>query len=72
MSTKIRSISWNSPFNDDVNGTRLPVAKFLVPEWGEIVDPGIGLLHLPARLHRLAGRYDKSYGGVDYIPPVRD
>jgi hypothetical protein len=34
-------------------------AKFLVPDWGDIVDSGIGLSYRPARLHRLAGRYDK-------------
>jgi hypothetical protein len=31
-----------------------PVAKFLVPEWGDIVDSGIGLLHRPDRLHTQA------------------
>ncbi len=35
-----------------------PVAKFLVHDWGDIVDSGIGLSYRPARLHRLAGRYD--------------
>ncbi len=35
-----------------------PVAKFLVPDWGDIVDSsGIGLFR-PARLHRLAVRYN--------------
>ncbi len=33
-------------------------AKFLVPDWGKIVDYGIRLSYRPARLHRLAGRYD--------------
>jgi hypothetical protein len=37
----------------------LPAAKFIVPDWGDKVDSGIGLLFRgPARLHRLAGRYD--------------
>ncbi len=35
------------------------VAKFVVPDWRDIVDSGMGLLsYRPARLHRLAGRYD--------------
>ncbi len=34
-------------------------AKFLVPDCGDIVPPtGMGLSYRPARLHRLAGRYD--------------
>ncbi len=32
--------------------------KFLVPDWGNIVDSGIGLFYRPARLHSLAGRYN--------------
>jgi hypothetical protein len=35
-----------------------PVAKFLVPDWGDKVDSGIGLSFRSARLHRLAGRYN--------------
>ncbi len=35
-----------------------PVAKFLVPDWGEIVDSGIRLSFRPARLHRQAGWCD--------------
>jgi hypothetical protein len=34
------------------------VAKFIVPDWGDKVDSGIGYPHQPARLHRLAGRND--------------
>jgi hypothetical protein len=34
-----------------------PVAKFIVPDWVEKVDFGIGLSYRPARLHRLAGWY---------------
>jgi hypothetical protein len=33
-------------------------SKFLGPYWGDIVDSGIGYSYRPARLHRLAGRYD--------------
>ncbi len=32
-----------------------PVAKFIVPDWGDKVDYGIGFSYRPARLHRLAG-----------------
>jgi hypothetical protein len=39
-------------------------AQFIVPDWEDKVDYGIGLLCLPARLHRLAGRYDNP----DFIP----
>jgi hypothetical protein len=42
-----------------------PVAKFLVPERGNIVDCGIGLLHRPASL---CGPVKQPYSGVDYIP----
>jgi hypothetical protein len=34
------------------------VSKFIVPDWGNKVNSGIGLSYRPARLHRLAGRYD--------------
>jgi hypothetical protein len=37
-----------------------PVAKFLVPDWEDKVNSGIGLSCRPARLHRLAGRYNNS------------
>jgi hypothetical protein len=36
------------------------VANFLVPDWGDKVDSGIGLSYGTARLHRLAGRYDNA------------
>ncbi len=35
-----------------------PVAKFFVPDWGDIVDSGIGLSYQLARIHRLAARND--------------
>ncbi len=39
------------------------VAKFIVPDWGDKVDSGIGLSFRPAtaRLHWLAGRYDNPF-----------
>jgi hypothetical protein len=45
-----------------------PVAKFIVPDWGDIVDSGIGFSYRPAGLCSLAGRYVR----VDFIPPVID
>jgi hypothetical protein len=38
-----------------------PLAKFFVPDWGEIVDSGIGLPYRPAKLHRLAGNAPGMY-----------
>ncbi len=46
----------------------ISVAKFIVPDWGDKVDSGIGLSYLPTRLHRLAGRYTTPYAGVKYSP----
>jgi hypothetical protein len=43
------------------------VATFLVPDWGDKVNSGIGLSYRPAMLHRLAGRYDNPMP-VNYIP----
>ncbi len=36
----------------------LTVAKFIVPDVGDKVNSGVGLSYRPARLRRLAGRYD--------------
>jgi hypothetical protein len=35
-----------------------PEAQFIVPDWGNKVDYGIGLSYRPVRLHTLAVRYD--------------
>jgi hypothetical protein len=35
---------------------KYPEANFLVPDWEDIA--GIGLSYMPARLHRMTGRYD--------------
>jgi hypothetical protein len=43
--------------------------QILSPRVGDIVDYGMGLLYRPARLHRLAGRYNNPYAIVDYIQP---
>ncbi len=43
------------------------VDKFVVPDWGDKVDSGMG----PARLHMLAGRYDNPMPDQLY-PTVRD
>ncbi len=42
-----------------------PVAKFLVPDWGDKVDFGI---NWPARLHGLAGRYDNPMPESNIFP----
>jgi hypothetical protein len=42
-----------------------PVVKFMVPDWGDKLDPGIGLSYRPDRIH--IGRYD-NLAGVNYIP----
>jgi len=48
-----------------------PKAQFLVPDWGDKIDYGIGLSYRPPRLHRLAGRYDNPMP-YSTFPPVRD
>jgi hypothetical protein len=45
-----------------------PVAKFIVPDWGDKVDSGIGLSYRPARIHRLTGRYDNPMPEANFIP----
>jgi hypothetical protein len=45
-----------------------PVTKFIVSDFGDKVDSGTGLSYLPARLLRLAGRFDNPYAGVNYAP----
>ncbi len=47
------------------------VSKFIVLDWGDEVNTDIGLSYRPARLHRLAGRYDNPMP-ESTIPPVRD
>jgi hypothetical protein len=42
-----------------------PDAKFVVPDWGDIVDSDIGLSCRSDRLHRLAGRYDNQPQDVE-------
>jgi hypothetical protein len=46
-----------------------PVAKFIVPDWGDKVDSGIGLSYGAAKLHRLAGRYDNPLPESTIINP---
>ncbi len=49
-----------------------PVAKFIVPDWGDKTNSGIDLLYRPARLHRLASRYDNTVPESTIYPPFRD
>jgi hypothetical protein len=44
------------------------VAKFLVPDWGDTVDSGIGLSYRPARLHRMSGWYDNTMPEASVSP----
>ncbi len=44
----------------EMEGVTKPVAKFIVLDRGDTVDFGTGLSYQPARLHRLAGRYDNN------------
>jgi hypothetical protein len=44
-----------------------PLAKFIVPDWENIVDSVIGFSYRPVRLYRMAGRYDNPMP-VNYIP----
>ncbi len=46
------------------------VAKFIVRAWGYKVDSGIGFSYRPARLCRLAGRYDNPAESTLF--PFRD
>ncbi len=41
-----------------VNPVCNPEAKFIFPDWEDIVDSVIGLSYRPVRLYRLSGRYD--------------
>jgi hypothetical protein len=45
--------------------------QFIVPDWGDKVEYGIGLSYRPARLSRLAVSYDTLCHGRLY-PPVQD
>ncbi len=46
--------------------------QFIVPDWGDKVDYGIGLSTGPSGyIHRLAGRYDNPMHSGLY-PPKRD
>jgi hypothetical protein len=47
------------------------VAKFIVPDWGDKVNSGKGLSYLPAKLHRLAGRYDNPMPKSTISPSQR-
>jgi hypothetical protein len=48
------------------------VSKFIVPDWGDKVNSGIGLSYWPARRNRPAGRYDNPIPESTISPPVRD
>ncbi len=50
---------------------RGPEAQFLKPDWGDIADSGIVSSYRPARLHRLAGRYENPMS-ESAISPSQD
>jgi hypothetical protein len=46
-----------------------PEAQFIVPDWGDKVDYGIGLLVVPTRQATQAGgQVREPYAIVDFIP----
>jgi hypothetical protein len=45
-----------------------PVAKFLVPDWGDIVDSSIGLSYWLASLCTPGGPVRQPYARVNCIP----
>jgi hypothetical protein len=45
-----------------------PVAKFIVPDWGDKVDSGIGLSYRPAKLHMVGRPVQQPYARVNYVP----
>jgi hypothetical protein len=45
-----------------------PEAKFSVPDWGELVESGIGLSYRLANLCMPGGPVQQPYARVDYIP----
>jgi len=48
------------------------VAKFIVLDQGDKINPGIGLSYRPARLHRLGGQYDNPMPeSTTYIPQAK-
>jgi hypothetical protein len=52
--------------------TSTTAAEFLVPDWGDKVNSGIGFSYRPAGLHRLAGRYDNPMPELTISPQVSD
>ncbi len=51
-----------------------PEAQFIVPDWGDKVDHGIGLSYRHVRLQKAACQYDNPMQYVWYVdfPPIRD
>ncbi len=48
-----------------------PVAEFIVSDWGDKINPGIGFSYRPARIHRMAGRYDNPVPELIRSPSQR-
>ncbi len=53
-----------------------PAAKFVVPEWGKIVDSGIGVSCRPGCRTGLPAictvTWREPFAGINFIPTVRD
>ncbi len=58
-------VLWSAPCDYYMKRT---IAKFRVPDWGNIVDSGIGLSYRPAILGSLAGRYDNTMPELNLSP----
>ncbi len=46
--------------------------QFIVPDYGDKVDYGIGLSYWLVRLHRLEGRFDNAICHSQLYPPAKD
>ncbi len=49
-------------------GCFLPETKFVVPDWGDIVDSGIGLSYRSKASTQADGPVGQPYAGVNYMP----
>jgi hypothetical protein len=59
-------------FNILNNSELNALAKFIVTEWGDTVDSGIGFSYRPASPMLPGGPVQQPYAGVNFILPVRD
>ncbi len=63
----------NIYFHGVIARDKKQVAKFIVNDWGDKVNSGVGLSYRPARLHRLVGRFDNRMPESTTLhPQLRD